>query len=175
MTVQFYHKPQSIKQKTLFLVFAVFVTIPTLFFLLSSRISFGEGQKILRTTSVEARLTAAQNQLSRLYGYTWLTGNGLFVSTPEKLTLTNHAILPDSWLITLLVGTGGIGLCLWLALLYRYRNLGLGSGGNAGLVQLYCLLAIVHALSINSFFYGFTWLWICLAIGSETKTKATTA
>ena len=86
----------------------------------------GEGVKLARTSSIQARATSITQGLSSLEGYEWLTGKGLLNSLsarPSASQIPYHATLPDNSVLLILGGTGLIGSLLTLVLLaqlYRY-------------------------------------------------------
>jgi hypothetical protein len=125
-----------------------------------------EGQNVLRTASIAARLASTRVYLSSLSGGEWLLGTGLFVPQPSQLHADNRAFLPDSWPVTMVVGTGWIGALLWLMILGKYLQLSQLHPADRRLIQLLVGIALFHALSINSLFYGFTWITLSLCIGA---------
>ena len=87
----------------------------------------GEGTNLLRTSTIQARISTTTASLSTLKPYQWIIGRGLFVSSysinpPQLGSLSQpyHANLPDNSLLLILGGTGFAGLLLSAYLLSQY-------------------------------------------------------
>ena len=92
--------------------------------LLLSQIWTGEGTRLLRTASLQARVRTAQSHFPQ-NTREWLVGEGLFYSAVSKTTthglanIPNQAKFPDSFFLLILEGTGIAGLLTFLYLLVK--------------------------------------------------------
>ncbi len=79
----------------------------------------GEGVKLLRTSTITARLTTATTALETMQPMDWVIGRGLFSPADQNISAvdtessqTTKATMPDNIFITLISQTGIIGLIL---------------------------------------------------------------
>ncbi|HCR81106.1 MAG: hypothetical protein UY13_C0002G0375 [Candidatus Pacebacteria bacterium GW2011_GWB1_47_8] len=121
----------------------------------------GEGVNLARTSTGEARLINAQENLIKLNGAQWLWGRGLFNTDAAQAYQTpSHAQLPDSLpvLLTNSLGLGGVWLTLtvlikWLKNWWQTKPVWTGL----------LLTVLIHSLFNNTFFQPFVFLALWLA------------
>ncbi len=149
----------------------------------------GEGVKLLRTSSIEARATATQEYVSQLRPWSILWGTGLFVqphniseesaptqgssmseiSTPKSVFFTtdspnevpNHSQTPDNIFITLLSGIGIVGTVGALALMVVFIH-------DLSRREVFAAVALgstlIHAQFNNTLFEPFIFQYLMLFI-----------
>lgn len=131
----------------------------------------GEGVVLLRTASIEARLSTSKQSLVNLHGYEWLIGQGLFVSdksnyTNELYLRPDHAGLPDNFALLLLQSGGVIGLSVVSFLILKYLwQLSKKNPRQALLV----LAVLCHSMFNNSLFQPFVFLYLAIALVGEVE------
>jgi hypothetical protein len=143
--------------KLLFFVFTLFMFFVAIPFLPHPG---GEGVNLARTSTIEARQKTWTEDLLTLRGAELFVGKGLF--TPVHLDTSeyadeNHALLPDSWLATILVGTGGVGLAVFLVLLFNFF---LRHWKTHPYFIIGVLAVLFHGLFNNSLFYPFVVIFL---------------
>lgn len=123
----------------------------------------GEGVKLLRTSTITARITAAQQQLAQVKGEEWLIGTGLYARDPAAPQIS-HARLPDNIVIMLITQTGIIGTVLGSVLLgkllrslYLYDSVSL----------LAVVLTLFHSLGTASLLQPFILLFLLVILGTR--------
>jgi hypothetical protein len=129
----------------------------------------GEGVRLLRSSSIQARQSTAIATYQELTAADLIVGNGIF-SKPMifasaqydgTLAIPQHAQLPDNFLLLLLSGTGIIGTILLLAaLLYWIGRL--ASLETAAAIALG--VTIAHSQFNNTLFEPFISLFLLLAV-----------
>ena len=93
----------------LMVVIAVYVSIPK---------PGGEGIRLLRTSTITARIQSATHSVTELKAGEWVIGTGLFSQPATQQEVPSKATIPDNIFITLLTQTGTVGLVLALYLLF---------------------------------------------------------
>lgn len=125
----------------------------------------GEGQKILRQNSIEARVEVTQIHAQNFQGIDWLIGKGWYyegalqvhrqaLGENREITLSSHARAVDNSFLHVLFSTGVPGF-IWFGILLivvmwkiRYHAIGLS-----------VLVAILtHSLFSTALFYSWIWL-----------------
>ncbi len=119
----------------------------------------GEGVKLERTSTIVSRSTSAQNELTQLHSWQWLTGKGLFVSAENQLLNPDagHNRVPDNWLVMLLSGTGVVGTVLFLFILTQQL---LKTGLKHPWLWAGIGAVLIHGLFNASLIYPFVLLWL---------------
>jgi hypothetical protein len=144
------------------------IFLSALFFLPSPG---GEGVKLNRTASGDARVNVIQYGLQQLQGYEWVVGEGIF--SPSALPsqtpdYPDHSNVADSWVMFFLQGTGVVGLVLFsaLALKYLLRAWGISPWLGASGVAL-----LVHGLLNASLIYPLVVLYFGMLVISYRTVK----
>jgi hypothetical protein len=127
----------------------------------------GEGVKLLRTSSIEARQSTAAQSFNNLSTVDIIIGKGLFSNPlPAATTLTQeqisqHAQVPDNILVLLLSGTGIFGTILIItSLIYWIGQLAAKETAMAIAVAV----TLLHAQFNNTLFEPFIGLYLLLAV-----------
>ncbi|MDQ5951067.1 MAG: hypothetical protein QG639_344, partial [Patescibacteria group bacterium] len=128
----------------------------------------GDGVNLLRTTSIEARLTSSTQYLSSLQGYQWITGTGLFSPLPQNTNALSHSQQPDNLLVLILVQTGIVGSLLFFMLFTKTYSR-LRSSETATIAALIALLT--HAQFNNSLFEPFIFLTMGILVATQQHQK----
>lgn len=117
---------------------------------------FGEGNNLLRTYSINSRLTSDLGYIKN-YGWTLVVGRGLntlILDLPENVT-PNHATGPNNSYLYLLATTGIIGLLGWgMFMKSLYQD-----SINKPMLIFFFLASFFN----NVMFYSFALIWILLA------------
>lgn len=138
----------------------------------TSLLQSGEGTNLFRTSTVFSRLQTSQYWLMSLQPHQWIVGRGLFVAPADelvssKLTLQDHANLPDSLPVLILSGTGLLGTALTLYYLKRYipyfKRL---SPAESSLL----IAVLVHSMANNTLLQVFVLMYVLLSLLSEELT-----
>ena len=137
---------------------------------------FGEGVDLLRTASIQARVTSISQQLGNTTNKTILIGDGLFFTQSYKSEnnsqiLPSHSRIPDNIFVTVFTGTGIFGLGLFIVvLLNQIRQL-----AKENIFLLASLVAIlIHSQFNNSLlqpFVLFIFLNSFIVLQKNSKTK----
>lgn len=128
----------------------------------------GEGINLLRTSTITARLSTAQQALTHQEGYHWLVGRGLF-SAPAfsgyqaNTKVTSHARMPDNLFITLLTQTGVVGLGMGVVLLVKWL---MHFWRVKPEVALALLAVVIHSQFNNTLLQPFVLLYLVLFVAS---------
>lgn len=124
----------------------------------------GEGGNLLRTASIEARVTNLEQSVVRLQPYQWLFGRGWFVPLPQEAdreegleSLPDHAQVPDNLLVMLVSSLGVGGISILALLLYRWRDF---FSRQPIWVQASLVAVLTHSMFNNTLFQPFIWLWV---------------
>lgn len=122
----------------------------------------GEGVNLARTSTGEARLGNAWQNLLVLHGNQWLWGRGLFNSaTSVQYKTPDHAQLPDSLPILVLNATGVGGTLLALLVIFKW----LPYWRRQNSVWTNLLIAVlIHSLFNNTFLQPFIFLGLWLSL-----------
>lgn len=159
----------------------------------------GEGVKLLRTASIEARATATQEYVSQLQPWSMIFGSGLFVQ-PEEIAnrmsttmplpeatpmqsvfftenptgeVPNHSQVPDNIFITLVSGLGVVGTIGAIALMLIFLH-------DLARHELIAAIALgstlIHAQFNNTLFepFIFQYLLLCILVPLPKLTKLNT-
>lgn len=130
----------------------------------------GEGVRLERTASGEARVTAAQSVLTQMSPANWVVGRGIFVpgnyTQQSEVILGQHAQQADNIIILLLTGLGVGGMVLLVYLFYRYRR-ALGQLSPLAIASILAILA--HSQFNNTLFQPFVWLIITAIVLTAFK------
>ncbi|MBP7875521.1 hypothetical protein KA012_00820 [Candidatus Woesebacteria bacterium] len=124
----------------------------------------GEGVRLLRTASIEARQTSAYSTFQHLSAFELIVGRGLFSSsssTPSASAIPNHAQVPDNIILLLLSGTGIVGTILLVSSVLYW--IGVLSTKEAALA-IALGVTLLHAQFNNTFFEPFISLYLLLAL-----------
>lgn len=147
-------------------------TLPPLLFLLIFSFSLfflprpgGEGVKLERMASVNARIENIQGTIAGQSAIDWIVGSGFYANKSKSAftdrfssPIPNHAVAPDNSFLFLISSLGIVGLGISLALC---RALLVESRFNE--TVLICTAALcVHALFSNTLFHPFVLLYFCL-------------
>jgi hypothetical protein len=99
-----------------------FVSLPFL-----PKNSGGDGVNLLRTNSTQARISNDQEILQSITGVQWLVGQGLFVPSQNRQSVTNipnHSHFADNVLVFLISNLGLIGSGMMIYLVWKVLKLG---------------------------------------------------
>lgn len=129
----------------------------------------GEGVVLTRTASIEARLATSRNSVANLNGWGWVVGQGLFATNKnsyadEIYLRSDHAGLPDNLALTILEGTGLVGLAL---LLLAGWKVFLKLARKNPTATSFLVAVLVHSMFNNSLFQPFVFLVLGLSLVSE--------
>jgi hypothetical protein len=106
---QNYRRKMTYLVAGLIVVIAIYVSIPK---------PGGEGIRLLRTSTITARVQSATHSITELKTSQWVIGTGLFSQPATQQEVPSKATIPDNIFITLLTQTGTVGLVLALYLLF---------------------------------------------------------
>ena len=124
----------------------------------------GEGVKLLRTSSIEARQSTTLQTMEALSSIDVIIGRGLFSNLLTSNTdpkVPQHAQVPDNVLVLLLSGTGVIGTVLILAsLIYWIGQL----AGRETALAIALSATLLHAQFNNTLFEPFISVYLLLAL-----------
>ena len=124
----------------------------------------GEGVKLLRTSSIEARQSTTLQTMEALSSIDVVIGRGLFsnlLNTNTDPNVPQHAQVPDNVLVLLLSGTGVIGTVLILtSLIYWIGQL----AGRETALAIALSATLLHAQFNNTLFEPFISLYLLLAL-----------
>jgi hypothetical protein len=131
----------------------------------------GEGVRLQRTASVQARAVASSDYLQAMSGTDLIFGQGLFSYSKEVVerqvpfNITQHARLPDNLFLLALMGTGLPGLGLLVLVLLQWLS-------KLAITQppIFLLLSatLVHSQFNNTLFQPFVWLFLWGIISALT-------
>lgn len=129
----------------------------------------GEGIDLLRTSSIQARMSTTEQYLAQLQPHHWVIGTGFY--TPLSITLEHsHAQVPDNILVTLFVqtGVGGtlIALLLVLSSLTLYSRQPLE-------IQAAVVAVLIHSQFNNSLLEPFIFLMLGITIVTNLQQRST--
>ncbi len=145
----------------------------------------GEGQKLLRTSSISARIESSKKPLRNLNAKTLITGNGLFTPVNSNIeyrfsifgenlesSIEYHSVhLPSSY-ASILHGTGIVGLIIFLILTVKYLIKAFRLDKAFGLAVL---AVLIHSLFNQSLTYPFVmiaiWLFYFGILEAKTNTE----
>lgn len=145
----------------------------------------GEGQKLLRTSSISARIESSKKPLTESKLKTIIIGNGLFTPVNSNIeyrfsifgenlesSIEYHSVhLPSSY-ATILHGTGAIGLIIFLILTVKYLIKAFRLHRAFGLAVL---AVLIHSLFNQSLTYPFVmimlWLFYWGILEAKTNTE----
>jgi len=91
----------------------------------------GEGVKLERTTSINARFSTNERILKSLKPYQWIIGQGVFTKQIQKespdslnarLNIPDHAYLADNLIVMLIAYTGLIGTGIFFLILWKWSR-----------------------------------------------------
>lgn len=119
----------------------------------------GEGQKLLRTASVEARTDFTQARLQSMATWQYVVGKGWYSVASQGLTGINnelsHATTLDSTWLHVWYSAGIIGFVWWIALLgWWWRSTG------QSVLELWLIAILTHGFFAPTLWYS----WILLAL-----------
>lgn len=123
----------------------------------------GEGVKLLRTSTITARITAAEQQLARVEGEEWLIGTGLYARNTTSSQIS-HARLPDNFVIMLVTQTGIVGTLLGVLVLAKVLYSLYHSDSTSFLAVV---LTLFHSLGTASLLQPFILLFLLLLLGTR--------
>lgn len=137
----------------------VLIGLLPLTLLLLPRDGGGEGQKLLRTASIEARGEFTQTQVQQLKPWQYVVGSGWYslvaLQSPGEYG-TSHATTADSTWLHVFVSTGGVGMFLWLWVLWEWWR-----ARQKSLLWIVWLAAILsHGVFAPTLWYP--WVMLCL-------------
>jgi hypothetical protein len=119
----------------------------------------GEGHNLLRTSTIQARLTAAETTLESIKPTQLVWGAGFFnsaIASQNVYQQPNHAQIPDNWILFVLQGGGvfGLGLVLsWLIVVLRT------TWRQNPLLVIGVVTILIHGFFNASLVYPFVVLW----------------
>lgn len=120
----------------------------------------GEGVRLNRTSTIESRKEIAIRDISKLHGYQWIIGHGLFISSEQSQDQNrpNHAHLSDNVLLTIFTGTGIIGCYIFFLLAFKWGKYLYENDSNFFVITLSVL---IHSFFNNTLFQPFMLLlWL---------------
>lgn len=126
----------------------------------------GEGVKLLRTSSIEARQQTATQTFQNLSAIDLVLGKGLFANplpptTNGAASVVNHAQVPDNIILLLLAGTGIFGTILILSTaVYWIGQL----AAKETALAIAVAVTLLHAQFNNTLFEPFISLYLLLAV-----------
>jgi len=121
----------------------------------------GEGVKLGRTSTIEARAITAQQSFTNFNTLTsFVVGKGLFIAPVQTESIysgtTSHAKVADNWMIALLSGTGVVGLFLSFAVLFKTLRWALSKPRSY--LGIAILAVLVHGMFNAGVTYPFIWI-----------------
>ncbi|MGD9129088.1 MAG: hypothetical protein PVJ09_01170 [Candidatus Woesebacteria bacterium] len=133
----------------------------------------GEGVKLERSSSIEARIIDNQSYLNSLQSIEYLIGKGIFSQNRTKLmdaqtAIPQHAKVPGNLIVFFLYYTGIVGLIIFISLLIKWGKILIKTDYYifASFIAL-----LTHSLFNNSFFQIFILLMFLGGVVSIKKSK----
>lgn len=126
----------------------------------------GEGVNLSRTSSITARKSTLQYEISLITPKTLLIGNGLFSeqnSLEKHPFIPSHSRVPDNFLINLLLSTGVIGTAMAIIILIKWSTKIFKQDPELGAA---IFATLIHTQFGNSIFQPFVLLMLLGGIAS---------
>ncbi len=154
----------SLTSLLVFFIFILIIPKPT-----------GEGVRLSRTSTIDARKNSIHHQLNSLTPTTIIIGNGLFskknTQAKANYTIQTHSRIPDNLFINLLLSTGISGTFIAILLGYKYLKRLYKIEKE---VTLAILSTIIHSQFNNSLLHPFVLLLLLGGLASIKLTQKNT-